>query len=520
MSEEQKNNELPKEPVKEKVSPVERRPNFLVLLNPFRLKKEINTLTADAFKASAYIKYLIFCFVGMFGCCYVFKLQLPFAIALFVLMALFLPSLYYISSRNKYEHQRFMDVSSYVEQLLYSFKRQPKILVALQDTAVLFEDDEKNSRLSQCIKEAIQFIQNGVAEENIYKEAFAIIEAEFGCKRMYKVHEFLIRVENAGGVADEAIEMLIKDRNLWVTRIQNLLQDKQKVRINVGIGIGLSILIVGMGTYMVPADFGIHTMFASQLAKTITFIMDMAIFYGVQVALSKSLLGVDQNLPFEEIERAYNLVMHDTYKKKNKTFLIAAGITLVGAVVAFFAMGITPAVIIAIFALMLVTQPKRQYKACFKRVYREVEKAFPDWMLSLALQMQTDNVHVSIAKTAIDAPRILMEELATFQDELEKHPNALSPYTNFFKKLEIPDVVTAMKMLYAMAEFGAKDSQEQIKGLVNRNTEAMDKADRMRMEDSLAGISFAMLLPMITGVIPLLVDLALVMTYILSQVNA
>lgn len=498
---------------------VGKRPGFIVLLNPMRLRSEINKLEVGEFNVVNYVKFLLFCMIGMIGFCFVFKMRWQYSAILFVLMSLFLPSIYYMNNRNKYEHQRFMDVSAYVEQLLYSFKRQPKILVALQDTSILFSEDT-NNRLNRCIQDAIAYIQNGQAQENIYKEAFAIIEKEYGCKRMYKVHEFLVRVENAGGVADEAIEILIKDRNLWVSRIESFLQDKQKVRINVSIGIGLSLVIVGMSTYMLPEDFHIVESMGSQIAKTATFVLDMGIFYLVQIALSQSLLSVDQNIPFEKLERAYNIVMHDAYKKKEKSYLIMALLFVVGAVGAYFVLGLVPGVVIALFGLLMATQPKRQYKSCFKRIKREVEKTFPDWMLSLALQMQTDNVHVSIAKTSMEAPRILMEELAKFQDGIEKHPNDLHPYTNFFKKLGIPDVLTAMKMIYAMSEFGAKDSQEQIKGLVTRNTEAMDKADRMRMEDSLAGISFAMLLPMITGILPMLTDLALVFTYIMSQISA
>ena len=113
----------------------------------------------------------------------------------------------------------------------------------------------------------------------------------------------------------------------------------------------------------------------------------------------------------------------------------------------------------------------------------------------------------------------MLEELSKLQDSIEKNPDALEPYINFFKILQIPDIMTAMKMLYAMAQFGAEDSQEQIRALVDRNTEIMDKAERMRMEDHLAGITFAMLLPMITGVIVMLTDLVLVMGFVLSQVN-
>ena len=223
------------------------------------------------------------------------------------------------------------------------------------------------------------------------------------------------------------------------------------------------------------------------------------------------------DLPFAEVERAYNLIMHDT--QKTFQYKVSAGICAVGAVAAYFALGIQPAVALALFAGILVTQPGRKYKACFTRVKREVEKTFPDWLMALALQLQTDNVHVSIAKTMMDAPEILREELVKLQDNLEKHPNELEPYIGFFRKLNSADILTAMKMLYAMSEFGSDDAQEQIQGLVERNIQIMDKADRMRMEDNLAGISFAMLLPMLTGIIKMLVDLFLVMGYILGQIS-
>lgn len=522
----------------------------LTILNPITLKREINNLECTEFSGKSYAKFLVICYLAMFVVVFAFKLQWSYAIFLFLLETLMLPYVFYLNVLNQYELQKFIDISAYIEQLLYSFKRQPKILAALQDTALLFADKQKG-KLSRAIASAIEYIQKGVSEENIYKEAFTPIEEEYGCKRLYKTHNFLVRVENAGGRADEPIEILLRDRNLWVERIQNLLHDKQKIRINVSIAIALSLLVVGMSTYMVPAHFGISQMFASQLAKTITISLDMLIWFFVQKALGKSLLSADSDMPFEEIERSYNMVMHDENQKKKKTFFMAAGLAGGAAAILLAVAGISivtqtikitssfsefsntigevahdygssqfrNSILLGLVAALLATQPKRQYKACFKRVKREVEKVFPDWLLSLALQMQTDNVYVSIAKTTVDSPRIMLEELSKLQDSIEKNPDALEPYINFFKILQIPDIMTAMKMLYAMAQFGAEDSQEQIRALVDRNTEIMDKAERMRMEDHLAGITFAMLLPMITGVIVMLTDLVLVMGFVLSQVN-
>ena len=171
------------------------------------------------------------------------------------------------------------------------------------------------------------------------------------------------------------------------------------------------------------------------------------------------------------------------------------------------------------FGVVLATQPKRVYKKSKKKLRKEVQKAFPDWLLGVSLQLQTDNVHVSIMKSIPSAPELLQEELINLQDNLEKHPDTLDPYLMFFKQLQISEVSSAMKMLYGLSAFGAEDSQEQIKALVNRNTIIMDHAEKLRMEDELAGVTFAMLAPMITGTIKMVVDLGLVMTYVLSTVQ-
>ena len=211
--------------------------------------------------------------------------------------------------------------------------------------------------------------------------------------------------------------------------------------------------------------------------------------------------------------------MQGNLKEKQKKINVIAGLFLIGAIAMYFFFGTQIAVALGIFSILIFTQPKRQLKNAKKRIDKEVEKAFPDWLMALSLQLQTDNVHVAIMKTIPDAAEILQEELLRLQDNLETYPNSLEPYLQFFETLRIAEVTSAMKMLYAMAELGTADSQEQIKGLVNRNVNIMDKAEKMRMEDELAGISFAMLAPMLTGVLKMIVDLILVMTYVLSMID-
>ena len=70
-----------------------------------------------------------------------------------------------------------------------------------------------------------------------------------------------------------------------------------------------------------------------------------------------------------------------------------------------------------------------------------------------------------------------------------------------------------------MAEFGSDDVSGQINSLVERNALIIDKAERLRAQDALAGTTFYALLPMLTGVLKLLVDLILVVVMLMSQLN-
>lgn len=481
--------------------------------NPQLFKQEVHHINAGQF-----IKFILISYIGLVLFMFIFKLKLPYMLVVLAFATLFMPSIFIMNLKNLYEIKKFESVNSYLEQLLYSFRRKPKILTSLQDTLLLFQEDE-NKELRQAIENAIEHIQNATGSGDVYEEALAIIEKDFGCKRMLKIHSFLRQVEHAGGNIDESIEILLLDRNLWVDRITGLIMDKKKVKVNVTIAIGLSFVITAISLYMIPQSFGIVDMMPSQLSTTIVFLLNGLIWYIVQKVLSGSLLAADRDTPFEELKKAYDVIMHNKGRKKEKTFLlIGIMFGIAGGALAYLTNPMIGLPIVA-FGVVVANQPKMIHKKYRKKLRKEVEKAFPDWLLGVSLQLQTDNVHVSIMKSIPSAPELLQEELINLQDNLEKHPDTLDPYLQFFKPLQISEIASAMKMLYGLSAFGAEDSQEQIKALVNRNTVIMDRAEKLRMEDELAGVTFAMLAPMITGTLKMVVDLALVMTYVLSTVQ-
>ncbi len=497
----------------------EKKMHFWNYLNFKKMQAEVNRY-GMSINMTDYLKFIGLSYLAMIAFCYVFKLRWLCIAAVAVVITLLLPSIFMAQFRNMYETKRFEDVNAYLEQMLYSFRRQPKILIALQDTLVLFSENTEGG-FYKVINEAIQYIQAGQSQGDIYREAFSIIEAEYGCKKMEKVHNFMMKVEQDGGECEGAIEILLLDLKLWVDRMFELIQEKQKIKVNVTIAIGLSLLIVGMAIYMIPSSFNVTNQWLSQIATTVSLLLDVFIWYFVQNKLSGNLINVDRDEPFEEIKPAYDLVMHgeERNKKSRRNALIAAVAIFVAAAACAATFSVQVGVAMMAFGVLIAIHPKRHFKHCFKRVSRAIEKAFPEWLLSLSLQMQTDNVHVSIMKTTGEAPEILREELRKLSEGVDKNPGELKPYIDFMYRFHIADITSAMKMLYSMAEFGAQDAQEQIHTLVERNTSMMARAEKMRMEDSLAGITITMLLPMITGVLKMIVDLGLVMWSILQISN-
>ena len=178
----------------------EKKPHFWNYLNFKKMQAEVHRFGLNINMVD-YLKFIGISYLAMLVFCYVFKLRLLCIAIVAAVITLLLPSIFMAQFRNMYETKRFEDVNAYLEQMLYSFRRQPKILTALQDTLILFSEN-KESGFYKVINEAIQYIQAGQSNGNIYKEAFAIIEKEYGCKKVEKIHNFFIKVEQDGAKKD------------------------------------------------------------------------------------------------------------------------------------------------------------------------------------------------------------------------------------------------------------------------------------------------------------------------------
>ena len=94
----------------------------------------------------------------------------------------------------------------------------------------------------------------------------------------------------------------------------------------------------------------------------------------------------------------------------------------------------------------------------------------------------------------------------------------MKPYNDFLSDFNLPEVRSAMKMLFSLSEGTGANASDQIQDIIRRNQYMMDRAEKLRMEDTQAGMYALFLAPQLTGGAKLLVDMILLLVCYLGKV--
>lgn len=452
--------------------------------------------------------HIFLAIIAIIGIGSVLGLTIVQIILLVIIFLLFVPKIIVNIYTEIYEEKKFIDVSNYLEQMLYSFRRKSKIISALEDTSLLFS----GGSMERTIEKTLEHISVLETEGDFYKEAFSIIEHEYNCDIMNRVHEFMTRVESNGGEYVESADILISDRNRWVTRVLEKQKEKKLIKRNVTLGIILSLIVIVGTVLMVPTNLVDNkTNIVSQISSWITLVCNFILWIFVQSKLSGSWIASENNISEKKLEEIYrNVVFPKRGNQAVKSILSIVTLVITG----YFSWNQKSAwwlflgvIVIAI----LLSNSQRVYEINKKKLKREVEKAFPDWMMSLSLLLQTENIQGAIQKSIRYAPTILQVELKIMQEKIEQQPTSIDPYLEFYEVLNLNEIQSSMRMLYSMSQSGGEEMSKQINALIERNVELEDQSERLKIADYLAGVSFCVLIPMLIGCGKMLVDMALLM---------
>ena len=487
------------------------------LFHPGDLQKQIDSF-GYSFSMGKYILFILSAIAGAAGCGTLFSLRWYYVVLLAAACVWSLPFLILDGYKQMYEHKRFLDVSDYLEQMLYSFRMSQKILSALKDTQSLFTE----GRMRQVLLQAISYIEKGKYEKDLYGEALGMIEEEYQSSRLPAVHEYLRTVEDNGGACGDAIDLLLQDKAIWTDNVMLLQEDKKSARIRVVFSLAVTMVmaLVFHSVYRsMPERYSIIENPATQMSTFIYLLLNVLIFCRANKELAKSWLIREEKGEERKLAGYYRLVASYNEKAERKKSWCMGGCFFLGAAL-LGGMGRRYGMVISAgIGVLLLNQHKMGYRVAFDRVVREVNRVFPMWLMEMALLLQGNNVQVSIEKTIEHAPVVLKDELQKMSDSLKRKPDAIEPYLSFLGRFRLSSVLSSMKMLYAISESGSGDTQYQIQVLVERNSKLMDKSEKLSNEKSLAGINGIFYLPQITVSLQTMVHMVVFMLMFLGQLK-
>ena len=404
-----------------------------------------------------------------------FQLQWQYTIALCVVMMMLLPFFIRNAWKNRYEQQRFSDVNIYLEQFLYSFQKSQKVLVTLEDVEGLFI----KGSMKRVIHRAREYIANTYHEITPEEKALQMIAVEYPCEQIQTMHHYALQVEALGGDCHHAIMLLLESRRMWSDRIYQLLAEKKKQRFNIILSIITSLLLCSF-IFLISnrMEISIAQNPMIQIITTLVLAVDILIFYQADKRFAAGYF--DEENSTENMKKLYQ--RYQNYQKHP-------------------------------------WRHRLSIHAAKKRITREIEKVFPSWLMQISLLLQSENVSVAIMKSYTQAPAILKIPLRELIYSMEQEPGTIRPYLKFLQEFTIPEVKSAMKMLYSISEGTGGEADSQITDIIRRNQLLMNKASIQKNQDALAGMYGLFLAPQITGGIKLVADLVIMMVAYIGQMG-
>lgn len=376
--------------------------------------------------------------------------------------------------------ERFKDAVTYMEQMIYSFKKQPKIRPALQDAQKI-----GSSEVKELLEEVIVNIDTKESD-SIYEESLGLIEKEYKCKRIKSLHKFLIKIEEHGGEYDNYIDILLQDIKDWNDRTLMFIKNVERVKRNVLISVFSTVVTCGFMAYIVPKEYSYTPNLIYQIASTIMLLIMMGSYLLIVKKMNLDWLKEEGSLNNNQVMRYYNLVEKGYEDYDSLSWF-----------------------------------EKLSYKSAKRRMEKELSKYFPDWIREVAINLQNNTVQSAIENSYENSPFILQRPIRKLLLDFEKYPVGIEPYDNLLKEFDLDEIKSSMKMFYSINELGKEQSDQQINSILDRNNKLAGHAEEMKNQDHIGAASMLASIPLIVGVVKIMIDMVLmIMVFTTSIGNA
>lgn len=501
--------------------------NSLKLLNPKNLEKEVHVYGYH-FSWKTHLLLIICSMLGIGAVGILFQLEPVYFIVIMAAVLAVLPVFVLHMYKKMFEQKRFSDVVTYAEQMLYAFQKTGKVVSALRETREIFGEGQ----MLEVVDRAIAYLEAGRAEsaDGVLREALKMIEEPYSCTKIQTVHKLLISAEEYGGDTQDSILLLLEDVELWKRRGYQLQAEKKRSHTDNIISIVLSVILCAAALYVLDSmrelfpeastGVNIFKMGVIQVSSVLFILLLLAVLLKSFKKLTVNWLGDGGLHKDAYLLGSYRMVVHYEERKQRKRSLICAVPCLVLAGLLFLLDEKGFALAGVLLGVFLLLQHRIGYALAKRDINQGLYVALPQWLMQIALLLQSNNVQVSIAKSVESAPAVLQEELQKLMGRVQEAPDNLSAYTDFCKDFDVPETQSCMKMLHAMSESGTGNAKIQINNLLHRVHEMQSMADRIRDKDTAFKMRLIFSYPVAGASAKLLVDLTVGMLYLIQMLGS
>lgn len=486
---------------------------FLQYLNPKEMETEIIGYGYQ-YSLKSYLITLFLSLAVVVAVCRFFQLTPKYMAILIVIFCFSLPVIIVDQFRFLYEQKRFRQSVDYMEQMIYSFKKTPKILTSLRDVLSL-----SDGKMAEVLNEAIEAISRG----DSYEDALLPIENAYGSERMKILHDFMIKVERQGGKYWSTLNVILDDLQSWTERTYSFQKDRKVVKNNIIVSLVMGVMITATTVILFSKNTSmspILKMEAYQIGSFLVLGVMILLFAFVQKKLTGSWLEDIHDANEKQIDKDWKSFRKESNALKDlgQSFIAAL---ICSPLLIFAIWKSNKFLIIAGIAVELIIffVPTGNGKSAKTRLMKECEKEFPGWIRGIALDLQTDNVYMALRNSAPNAPYVFRQEVFKLVDEIEKDPTGIMPYQHFLEDLELPEIHSVVKMLYSLNAAGNEDAEGQINSLIIRNNALIEKAERIKDADKVKLVKQITWLPMLTSIAKIFLDMGLLIMFLFQMMG-
>lgn len=414
--------------------------------------------------------------------------------------------------RKRYEkakenHKKFLAVSLYLDTILYSFVKEEKVELAIRDVSQTLPD----GRMKELAMQALEFMTMTFDEVEVLEEALRIIEKEYPCQRIKDVHKFMTHVEYYGGEIEKPINLLLADKSRWEKRIQTAIAQRKKQLTDIILSVVASLVICGAIVYLPIMEMDISGETIVQILAVFVVIANDFVILKAQKMATADWISVQLTEDDDYfVKKMEDFMTYDEKKEKRLSMLLG----MIGSVLSLilFIWGKEWLVVISLMLTLLFMNQHKVGRMLMKRtLIREIKYAFPNWLLDLVLLLQSENVHIALQKSREHVPGVLRKELYLLTENLKMQPESSAPYHSFLREFAIPEVNSAMGILYSLSIGNSANADKQIGELVEKNLELLDVTEGELLKNASSGMYVLFLTPVLVASFKLVFDMMIFM---------